>query len=310
MKETAEMRADLARREEQLRDLKNKVGLASTEGQRQVITTRLGRLQDELLLTTSQIAAAETEIAAVKAKIAGFAATDVTARIAGIPNAAADGMQQQLYTLQVREQELLANRTAEHPEVRLIHPQVEAAAALVRQQEPSRVQVTTGPNRIYEEAQSSLMHSEPLLASLRSKASILNDQLAQAQSELKEFNDGEVRIADLQREIDLRAGSYGRYSASLQQSGIDQALELQKISNINIVQPATYNPKAVRPRVFLSLLVALLLGGITSIGAGLAAEAYDHSFKTATDIEQQLQLPVLATLPRMELAALGGNGRR
>jgi uncharacterized protein involved in exopolysaccharide biosynthesis len=309
-RETEDLRKDLARREEALRDLKNKIGLASPEAHRQVITTRVGRLQDELLQVESEIAATTAEVQAVKSKQSGFPTTDVTARTEGIANSAADGMQQQLYALRVREQELLSNRTPDHPEVKLIHEQVEAATKLAEQQEPSRVQVTTGPNRPYEEAQSFLIHEEPVLASLRSKADVLRQQLSQSQSELREYNNYEVRLADLQREIDLRTASYGRYSESLRQAGIDQAMEVQKISNINIVQPATYDPRPVRPRVFTSLLLALVLGGLSTILVALAAETYDHSFRTAEDIEHQLQMPVLATLPRMEPVAYGGNGRR
>ena len=190
----------------------------------------------------------------------------------------------------------------------MIRPQVKAAEALVRQEQPSRVQVTTGPNRIFEEGQTMLIREEPLLASLRSKEAVLKTQLGDAMNEMRDFNDNEVRIADLQREIDMRAASYGRYTDNLRQAGIDQALETKRISNINIVQPASYQPKAVYPRVGRTLLFGLILASLSSIGVAMAAEANDHSFRSAEHIEQHLQIPVLATLSRMQLANHAGNG--
>jgi polysaccharide biosynthesis protein PslE len=308
--QTADMRTDLERREEELRDLKNKIGLVSQEAQRQVMTARVGRIEDELLQAQSEIAAAEAQVKMLQGKAASLSETDVSARTDGISNPAAAGMLQQLYALKLREQELLSRSKPGHPEVVAIHQQVEQAEALAQKEQPTRAQITTGPSRTFEEAQLSLIRQEPVLASLKSKAAALADQLAQARNELREFNNNDLRLSELQREIDLREVSYRRYSESLQQSGIDQALELQKISNINIVQPATYDPKPVRPRALLSLLLGLLLAVLGSIGLALAAEAYDHSFNTSADVERRLQLPILATIPRVDLESLAGNGRR
>ena len=49
--QTGRLRDELARRETELRDLKNKTGLASPDDQRQLLVVRIGRLEDDLLST-------------------------------------------------------------------------------------------------------------------------------------------------------------------------------------------------------------------------------------------------------------------
>ena len=68
----------------------------------------------------------------------------------------------------------------------------------------------------------------------------MRSQLAVARDELKIFNENELRVTELEREVEMLEGEYSKYSASLEQARIDQALEFQHMSNINVVQEATF----------------------------------------------------------------------
>ena len=166
-------------------------------------------------------------------------------------------------------------------------------------------------NQIHEQVQLALLQEEPVLASCQAKAGVLRDQLAALGSELKTFNESELQIAKMEREIELVQTSYRKYSTSLEQARIDQALESQRISNISVVQPATYEPRAVRPRktTILGLgFVAALLG---AVGLALLAEQMDRSLRDREDVEKKLNLAVFASVPRLseKQLAINGNGR-
>jgi uncharacterized protein involved in exopolysaccharide biosynthesis len=270
--QTDRLRTQLARLENELRDLKNETGLFAPEGQRQALVTRLARLQDELLQAETATTATEAEAQLLRGKLAALPPTQVTAQTKGFPNEANDRLREQLYTLQVKEAELLARYPEQHPEVKQVREQTAKAQALLRQEEKSREQIVTGPNRLFEEAQLALIRLEPQLAALRARSTVLREQLEKERSALKTLNDNDLRLAKLQREVDLNAAEYRKYAENLEQTRIDQALKLEKISNISIAQPATCELNPVRPRLLFNFGVGLVLAVLGSGGLAFLAE--------------------------------------
>ena len=79
----------------------------------------------------AELSGAEAEAQALRERRDALAATEVTARTTGMPNVAADAMRAQLYTLQMKEQELLAVHPEQHPDVQAVRKQTEAARAIL-----------------------------------------------------------------------------------------------------------------------------------------------------------------------------------
>ena len=84
------------------------------------------------------------------------------------------------------------------------------------------------------------------------------DFLAQAEEKLKPLNDHALDIAQLQRQVDILEDKYRIHSEKLEQARVDEALEVERISNVNVVQPATFVEKPVSPRKLLTLMVGLV----------------------------------------------------
>jgi uncharacterized protein involved in exopolysaccharide biosynthesis len=303
------LHSQLTRTEEQLSALKNETGLIAPEGQRQALVARVGRLEDELLQAAAAATAAEAEVRALRERLAGLPQTHVTSLTRGYPNQAADLMRGQFYGLRLKEFEL-ANRHPEgHPEVRQVRQQVAAAQELLNREEREREQVTTGPNRLYEEVQLALFRQLPLLASLRARADTLRQQLDRERAALRQLDRNQLRIARLERDLDLQTAHYRKYAENREQARIDQALERERITNISVVQPATYEAQPVSPRRLLNLALGVLLAITGSLGLALLAEHLDHSLRTPEDVEANLGLPVLASIPRWSARARTFNGR-
>jgi polysaccharide biosynthesis protein PslE len=308
--QAARLRAQLTRTEEELRDLKDRSGLFHPEGQRLALTTRVGQFETDLVQTAAAVAAAEAEVKVLRARMAETPKTQVTARTSGFPNQVADLMRGQLYTLRLKEIDLLGRHPEAHPEVRLVRNQLATAREAVDREERQRDQVTTGPNRAYEEGQIALVRQEAALASLRARADELRRQRDREQAALRALNRDELPVARLQRELDLQTAQYRKYAENLEQAEIDRGLEAERISNVNVVQPATYEVEPVRPKPLPYLGIALAVALLGSLALAGLAEKLDDSLKAPDEVEAVLGLPVLAAVPRRRpwLAPANGKG--
>ena len=308
--QTSQLRGNLEKKEQSLRDLKNKTGLTSTRDQRQQLITRIGRLEDDLLTADTARAVSDAKVTSLRKKLSELPATQVTQEVSGYGNEGTDRMRDQLYALHVKEKEAASKYTGEHPKLQQIRDQIEQAKALLAREERTRTQVTKEPDRLYQQTQMELLAEEPVLASLNARTRELRGQLSICRNELKTFNENELRVAELEREVEMLDGQYRKYSASLEQARIDRALELQNISNINIAQAATYEAIPVSPRPKLNLLLGLGAGLFGAFGLCLAWDKFNKSLRTPEEAEKNLSLPILATIPRLKSKQLSCNGKK
>lgn len=282
------------------RDMKNKIGLTTLAAQHELLSRRIGLLQEQLSTTLSDAVAADSAVADMKAKCDQLPTKIVTHEEDGYPNHAADLMRAQLYALQLREQELRSLYQDDFPQVVEIQRQVKEAQAILDAQLSKRSQVTEGLNDSREQLHLAQLNEETKACSLRTKAEMLRKHLDEALAELRQLNDQEVKVAQLERELMLADANYRKYAEHLEQSRIYHALHDERISNINVVQPATYVLKPVRPKKLINLALGMLL----AIGGGIAtaylAERMDRSLKSPSDVMQQLEVPVLVSIPRFK----------
>lgn len=303
------LRVELAAFEEELAALKTTTGLAAIDEQRDQLITRMGRLQDDLLAAESNRIETEARVLALRKKLAESPKERVSETTEGVNDAGTDGIRQQFFALQTREKQAAAIYTDSHPKLQAIRDELAAAKAIHDQEERTRVEVRMAPDSMYEQIRLALADEEPALDSLTARSLALKQQLAAARRDLDALTARETEIAKLQREIELREADYRKYAVNLEQARIDDSLESQRMSNINVVQPASYDARPVRPRAMLNLALGLLVGLFGAFGIALFAEYADHSFRTPEDIERNLDLPALVAIPRMSRETLPTSGR-
>lgn len=313
VEQTEAIRSRLAAAEDEWLALKNETGLAVIEDQRRLVVEQISTLEDEFRKTKSESAAIAALVEVLGEQIATMPPQQESSRTDGLLAAGADGMRQQFYALQLQEQELRAKYTDQHVLVKKVRDQIRQASAALDQEETQRSQVTTSTNRIFEEAQLSLVNQQSLLGSLRAKGEVLSEQLVAARGQLTEINTAELRFVQLQRQVELHDASYRRYSESMERSRVDQALEIQRMSNISIVQPASAPERPVDSGRLSKLVLGLFASLFACFGLAILAESCDRSLKTSEEVEMNLGLPSLVSVPRFRDAADNGsfsNGRR
>lgn len=297
--QTAHLRKELTTTETALRDLKNETGLAAPEEQREIVVEQIGRLEDELATAEVARAASQARVERLRSSIAELPKTELLSQTSGHPNEAADRMRQRLFDLEIQLEEYRARYTGEHPLLQEVRQQVAAAQEILGRETTSRDQVTSGKSSTFGEAELALLEEETRLAELEAKTIGLETELASARARAKTLNADLVQIAKLQRELDLHESNYRKYATNLEQSRIDEALELERISNISVVQHATRNFDPVHPKVAVNVLLALAVGTLGGLALTLTSQYLDHTFDTPEEVERELGLPVLVSVPRM-----------
>ena len=301
---------ELATKQEALRDLKTASGIFSPADQRQTFAARLSRLEEDLLQARAAAKVSETRVAALGSQLRSLPAEQVESVITGIGNTGTEQLRSQLYQLQVRKEEAAAKYTDAHPAKQAIDEQLQASRAAAESQEPTRTHVAKGPSRVYLETQAALLQEQALLAACQAKEKILDKQLAAVRGQTKDFNQHELSIAGLERDIDVCQATYRKYAAGMEQARIDHAREVQRISNIAVAQPATYEPAAVFPRKGIFLGFGVLCGLAAAVGVACRAERRNRSFREPEDVERHLGITVLGTIPHFAAEHFAAGSKR
>lgn len=270
---------ELAELEGELGELKTTTGLASVDEQRTQIVARIGRLEDELLTAQASQKESEARVRALREKLAILPKEQVLETSTGIGNQGTDLIRDKFFALQVEEKEASAVYTASHPKLQTIREQLAEAKQILDQQEPTRTQVKMVPDATYEQARAALIATEPDLLAIKAHAESLQAQLADVRSSLEMLNTNDIRIAQLKRKIDLCETDYRKYAVNLEQARIDHAMETERMSNLSVVQPASYEPRAIRPRKTVNLIIGMIIALGGALALPLLAEYVRRSYQ-------------------------------
>lgn len=283
---------------EKLRDTKNQLGLASPETRRNLLEEQISRLEEQLVAAKSARAASETKIAELDRMVSELPERVVTSEEEGYPNEALDLMREKLYELELQKGEVAAKLTDVHPTMIAISERVEQAHAILDNQEKARRRLTTSLNPAFEKVESDIITEKADSESLATMVDRLQMEIDNARGRITRLNDVEILIGSLQREAELAERNYLLHKDNLEQSRIDNALQNERISNINIVQPASFEPKPSSPQKSILAALGLAVSVLGSLLVVLSAEQFNDSLRTTEEVERLLELPVLMSLPR------------
>jgi polysaccharide biosynthesis protein PslE len=283
--------------QKKLTDAKNEMGLVTLDGKRQLIEGKIQKISTEQLTAQTAASASTARVEALEHLINGLPARITSQEVDGMPNVAGDSMRQKLYELEIQEKDLLSKYTAEHPLVIAARKKVQDAQAIMSEQDASRVYSTTAVNPSVQKLQLELFVEKAAADSLAARLKQLEEEYQIAQDELREINGNELTLNSLERNVALDTANYLTYAAKLEEARIQQSLDTEHISNLNISQPATLVEKPVSPKKAIVLLAGFLLASVGSLCVAIVAEMNNSVLRTAFEVEDQLGIPVVVTLP-------------
>lgn len=279
----------------QLREAKNQWNIVTIEGKRKLLEGQISDIEGKLLATSGDLATAEAKIESL-AGVMGSLPEQIPTLSVDSPSQAVDGMRQELYKVESREQELATKFSDKHPQVLAIRSTISELKKILAEQDQVRSSETKGVNPSRQSVELALLNERSSADSLRGRAARLKEQRTQLATQLKELNSRDMQLGELQRNVDLAETRYRAYAEKLEQARINDQLDKERISNISVVQPASFVAKPSGPRKIYVFGLGFAVALFGSVGIALLAAMLDPAFKRLADIEEILRLPVLGTV--------------
>jgi uncharacterized protein involved in exopolysaccharide biosynthesis len=136
----------------------------------------------------------------------------------------------------------------------------------------------------------------------RTKRASLDTYIGKTRTKLGEDPGTEITLQRLQSEVDSYKKFYDLFVSHSQNAAINQsAIKVEAEAKYTIIKPASLPLSPDSPKKFRILVMGLALGFALGFAAIMAVELLDDSFKKVEDVTEFLKLPVIGTIPRMEL---------
>ncbi len=259
-----------------VRDEKNKFGIVSIEGQRKVLEEHVTNLDKAILDADTTLASVEDNIKSLRAQVPFELQNPDSGSALSVY--AIDVMRGQLYTLEIKYRELLSRFQENHPQVVSAKDQLAEAKLVLAQQQ--------------------LQNELAQAASLRSKRVALNQDYETTKDRLNALNEHEVTIEQVERKAEETRASHDLVVRKLEQSRLDSQLGSDQISNLRLAQPPTLMGKSLSRKGALIVALAMVVGTLGGLALAYISDLLDQSMTTSADVEANLGIPVLASLPQ------------
>ena len=281
--------------ETELEQFKQKNRVYSLEEQRSLMLQQRMELDTDLKKTSNRIAELQKKYSSLQAQMQQIANNKSrytqTERDKIIIEA-----QAKLLNLRLQEQDLLQKYKENNRLVVNVRREIELVEVFLKQQEAAiTTKVNTG-NAVYQEAERSALQTKADLDSQVAKDTALRRQLAQVDEEIQSLDLYEKKNKELKREVATNDKNYRAYHDKLEEALISNDMNVQRMSNVSVIQAATIPAKPIKPKKALNILLGIILGAVSGLGYAFISEFASQEFSTPESVERKLGLPVLTTI--------------
>lgn len=189
-------------------------------------------------------------------------------------------LEKSIVPLLIKRSEILKNYTPSSREYQDIETQIQMLRKEMR-----------------KEIRKAIATDELELESLRVRQDSLQERIEKLLQETNALGQRERILKDLEREIALYEKSYLLYASKAEESRIFSERAKRNLANITIADKASIPVTPHYPNLPLMLAIAIIGGLFVAIGTPFLLELFDRRLKFPTDIEDQLSLPVICSIP-------------
>lgn len=241
----------------------------------------------------------ESEISELTAKIANALATvyiedQLAARIAKTKQATV-WMEQRLKVLKKSLETSDEALQAYKERVGLVD--VQGVGTLTEQEVEKLTSEFVNARSKYNELSKRYGSKHPKLVAARSEMRSAEALLAKSKEQIQTIGRKAVKLRELKRQVESDRQLYDTFLARLKEAS--QAIDIQsvnaRISDYAVVPSSPFKPERDKI-IMLAFFASLMLG----MALAFLYEALDRTFKSTTDIENKLGLPILGLLPLTE----------
>lgn len=278
------------------------------------ISTQQGLLQKQLSDTQTQVSSTRTEIGETIKRVASLQ-EKITLEPKEIQTGfvskyvpALDRMKDELLQLEQQRTQLLQKYQPNSRFVRENQERIDQLRKTLAAETANPPQERTfALNDLRRRLEGELVDAQTKLASLKDREKTLSAQASKLMSDVEFLNTKSIERTSLERKRNINEEAYLLYQKKSRENEIGQVLNKEQVMNFAVVDPPRTDGEQKNPKPLLNLFVLL---GVGSMAAFAAAVFYDKFTATdretdlilsAYEIERRFDLPVLASIPHVEL---------
>jgi len=215
----------------------------------------------------------------------------------GTPQARLNYLNNQLVTL-------TAKYTDNYPEIIKVKHEIEELKKGIAREKAPGVETegseTSTLNPIYQQLREEFSKTDTEVESLRTRVAELSRQQRELEQRLGQMPKEQEEWSKLQRDKNVSQKIYDELLQKLENAKVSKDLEVtNRGGSFRVVDPAILPLLPAKPNRVMMILLGLLFGSLSGIGAVLGLEYLKPSFKDEGSIETLLKVPVLATIPQI-----------
>ena len=248
-------------------------------------------LRNILNETRSQQAEIVSRVAQIRQQLANTAENPSTGSI----------LRDKLTTLELQENEMALRFKSENPTLRVLREEIRLVREKVAQQESTKSfgRTATATGSLFAQLQQELLRNEAEQRALRSREEAHAGKLKEFQDRLNILEQVSVEFDHLFQARQTDDQNNRLYQTKFEELRISNAMDAEKIGNVRVIEPARLPTEPVDSKKWLKLLAGVLFGLLGGIALAQASHMMSGKLETVEDIERQLNLPVLASIPSM-----------
>ncbi len=135
---------------------------------------------------------------------------------------------------------------------------------------------------------------------LSSQRKALAAEINRIEKESRFLSEKEIEWRALNREVNQNKKNYILYMDQTEEARISNQKDASRVSNIYVVSWANQPSAPVFPQKVRMWIISVFMGIFAGIGAAFAAYYLDHTVKRPEDLFRNCQVPVLASLAKIE----------
>lgn len=261
------MRENLEKTQARLSEFQQQKGIVVRD---ELLDAEMAKLRD----LTAQLTVVQGQTADYESKRKSGA--DTLPEVMG--NSVIVGLRSEIGRQEAKLQEIAGNLGKNHPQYQRMESEI---ASLKKQLDTETRHVTSG------------FSTSRLVG--KDRESDLKAAIAAQKKKLLELRSERDQLAVLQRDVDAAQSGYEGVTKRYIQTNLESQVTQ---TNVSVLNPAIEPLEPSSPNIPRNMLIALLAGVLLGCGAAWLIELLDRRIRSAEDLAEMLQLPVLAVIER------------
>jgi uncharacterized protein involved in exopolysaccharide biosynthesis len=265
----------------EIRNAKSSGGFVTLEGQQDILESQLQNVKNELQRVGAELVEADTRVKSYEILLEESVDKLTTEEVSGIASEARNQMRGVLFQLEILEKEYAAKYKEDHPKLKTIREQLVNASKIVSDQESERKQYKQSANPIHQRIRENQVIDMALRDALNGKLIKLAEQQNILLADIRALNGEEEKLVSLLRDAAVLEERNKMHSVLLERARLNEVLDENQITSINVVQPASFEARPVTPNklmcaimgMFAAILIAVTLPVLLDAKQILAAAA-------------------------------------